>query len=725
MASRASWTLVAWVTAGIGAAALAPALVSCYSGDALVDSDQSSLPGEGATIYAQQCARCHGPQGEGNQGPSLRHWTQGEPAMESIISQRMPLDQPGTCTGGCAKNVAEYILAALQGDLQCDAPKPTPRVLRLLTRREYKATIADLFGDALSTTAPPSTCDVSFHWDPKGRSASKVHVAGSFNGWAPTAAAGGYSLALMNGVWSTVHAIPPGSYPYKFVVDEVTWLVDPDNPRQVSDGLGGQNSLLDVSCSGNNASIDVTASMPTDTRPEGFLFDTNGPGRVVTDVAVGEYYRAASVIASTVQNNLAKVIGCDPNAKDCGTSFVRDFGARVFRRPLTGDEIARYGQLVSGASDAKSGVTLALRAMLVSPSFLYRTEIGETQRDGGFALTPWEIASALSYGLWGTMPDAALFQSARSGGLSTAAGIEHEARRLLADPRARPQFQTFVEQWLGAENIPAVDKSDAYQASPELRQSMLEETRRFVTDVVFDGSHDLRDLFRAKYTFADDALVAFYGLGGSGAVSGGGFRKVPLGERAGLLGHASILATTAHSDQTSPIRRGLFVRRRLLCQDFPPPPANAGGVPKVDPNATTRERFAQHTNNAFCKNCHQYIDDVGFGFEHYDPIGRARDQENGKPIDATGDMNDVEGLGTHTHAPYKSLDELGGVLAGSHAAKACVVRQYWRFVRGQREEDGCQTHALEGHVDDPANGTVDARELLVAIYTDPRFLIRR
>jgi hypothetical protein len=380
--------------------------------------------------------------------------------------------------------------------------------------------------------------------------------------------------------------------------------------------------------------------------------------------------------------------------------------SKVFRRPPSDAEMARYAKL-----DART----ALAAALASPGFLYRTEIGDKQADGTHRLTQWEIASALSYALWATMPDAALIDAASKGELETPAQIEAQARRMLADPRARDAIGTFAEQWLGAETVTTVVKQASDFDAP-LRQSMLDETRTLVQSVVFDGSHKIGELFTANYTFVDAKLAGFYGLNGTGKVT------YPDGTRAGILGHGSILATTAHSDQSSPILRGLFVRRRLLCQEFPPPPPNAGGIPMVDPNATTRERFAQHTANPFCHSCHQYIDPVGFGFERFDPIGRVRDQEAGKPIDSQGDMNDVEGLGKNTHAPFASLAELGQTLASSDSAKACVVKQYWRFVRGRIDDDVCSVQGITKHFSETGG---DLQEMIVSVLTSPDFVVRQ
>jgi hypothetical protein len=435
---------------------------------------------------------------------------------------------------------------------------------------------------------------------------------------------------------------------------------------------------------------------------------------------MSEYVSAARKLATAA--DLGKLVTCDKTQRDaCSATFVKTFGKRAFRRPLADAEVARYAKVAATAADFDGGARAVIRAILVSPSFAYRTEVGAPKGDGSFVLTPWEVASALSYYFWGTMPDDPLFAAAENGELATTAGIEKHARRLLADPRARATLATFAEQWMGIDSLDQMTKADAYPWDPSLRAAMREETRRLVTSVIFDGSHKLDEIFAANYTFANAALAKHYGLP---APAGGDFAKIayPDAKRAGVLGHASVLAATGHSDQSSPILRGLFVRRRLLCQEFPTPPPQAGSIPKIDPNATTRERFAQHTASAFCATCHQFIDSVGFGFEHFDTVGRYRDTDSGKPVDASGDMNDVEGLRTNTHAPFSSPAELGRILAGSNAAKLCATRQVYRFARGRLDDDICQVQTIADRWN--ASGG-DLRELLVDVVTDPAFVVRR
>jgi hypothetical protein len=684
---------------------------------------------DGAAIYAEKCARCHGAMGEGNVGPSLRNWSRGQSALVAIINDTMPFDAPGSCTGDCALDVARYILITFVGELACDPSSPAPRGLRLLTRREYANTVADLLG--IPVMGPPSgggSCaPTPFTFDPKAQTYKTVHVAGSFNGWPGTIAGGGWAMTFSSTThtWSTTHALAAGQYTYKLVLDESTWIADPANPNSAPDGFGGQNSVLTVSCS--SPAADPTANFPPEVRPQGFAFDDHGPARAVTAVHVEQYQTAAATLATRAAQSLDHLVGCDyhADAAGCAATFVGRFGLRAFRRPLSPTELGRYRDLIVAQSDFAKGVTLAVRAMLGSPSFLYRSELGDAQPDGSFRLSPYEVASALSYQLWATMPDQALFDAAAAGELDRADGIEKQARRLLADPRARDVIATFAEQWLGAENVSTVDKrSDLFPSfTTELRRSLREETRRFVAHVVFDGAAGYDELVTANYSMLDATAASFYGAAGP---TGADFvpTAIPDGQRAGVLGQAAILAATAHSDQTSPVKRGLFVRRALLCQEFPTPPPNAGGLPSVDPTATTRERFSQHSSQGSCAQCHKYIDPVGFGFERFDPIGLARATENGKPIDASGDMNDVEGLGTATSAPFSSLPALGQRLAASQRAHTCFVRQYFRFGRGYLDgaDDRCAIEALRKRFE---AGGWNIRELMVGVTLLPEFVVRR
>jgi mono/diheme cytochrome c family protein len=744
-----------------------------------VDPDDGVPPDpaqyDAPAIYRDQCENCHGPHGEGGAGPALtRSYQVGY--LAEYIDARMPLGNPERCDAGCSAALAEYILsdllAAPPPDCATDSPSSAPRALRLLTRREYRNTVRDLLrlGGASSGPAGGAACEAladcdaarascvdavciddacevhTFLFDAAsaGRAPTTVHVAGSFNGWPGTVAAGGwpltYDAALQR--WVLKHVIPDGDHSYKLVIDEREWLPDPGNPDRAPDGFGGENSVLRQACAGaapggSGAGVDenalavelaaLTRDLPPETRPRGFGFEAHASAGLGTPTHVEASLVAAQSVAAKVKAQPARFAPC-LGAADCPEQFLGDFGRRAFRRPLTPDEISRYATLWRAQPTDADGLDATVSALLVSPGFLYRSELGEETSPGVFRLTPWETAGALSYAFWATMPDDALFEAAATGGLDTPIGIAAQAERLLADPRAREQIGAFALQWLGVEGLSTREKRpDLFPTwSPALAESMLEETRRFVVAAVFEDDARFASLLTGTHTFVDARLAALYGLAGD---YGATFERADVsglagGARAGVLGHASMLATTAHSDQTSPIRRGLFVRERLLCTVFGTPPADAGGVPDVDPQATTRERFRQHTAEERCAACHRYIDDLGFGFEQFDAVGAFRETEAGRPIDHRGNLNDVEGLGTGTDGPYETLPALGALLAESERAEACFATQVWRFHRGRLEApaDTCELEEVQATF--RASGG-DVRALLVALTQTPAFSTRR
>lgn len=731
--------------AAVAFAASAVAFAACSNDPGGTDSTPAGDAENGAQLYAKMCASCHGNAAEGGIGPRLAPWSRSYGDLVDSIDTTMPKGDPDKCDATCASDIATYLFGL---DTDCGKARALPQRLRLLTRREYRETVRDLFQASMPVSCETDAdCDVAtesctggactadpcnlhtFMYDAGGASPTSVHVAGTFNGWPGTIAAGGWPMAKIPGktLWYVKHALDAGSYEYKLVIDESTWISDPANPQQV--GQFG-NSALTVSCGGSpgggGGSVpDPTKDFPAESRPAGFPFD-DSDSALVTSVHVDQYWKAASLLADAAMTDTVNLLPCDIDVDTdaCAADFIADFGLRAFRRPLDGAEAAKYKALFLAAPDHETGIRTVLRTMLSSPLFLYRSEIGEPAGDGTNRLTPHETATALSYMFWGTMPDDALFAAAEDGSLTTPDGIEKQARRLLASPRSRPVFETFALQWLGVEKVASAPKEASLypEWNDALAASMLEETRRFVSHVVFDGSHKYSDLLLADTTFADAALAAFYGT--SAPASGFGEVPSPDDRKAGLLGHASVLAAYSYSDQSSPIRRGLFVRRNLLCQEFPAPPANAATVPQIDPNATTRERFDQHSSDPVCHTCHQYIDHVGFGFEAFDAAGHHRDTDNGKPIDASGDMNDVEALETGTHAPFGSLRDLGTILADSHAAKACFAKQTYRFAMGRLEtaEDVCGLDELSAAFEQSGG---DIQELWIQLTRLDEFTRRK
>ncbi len=657
--------------------------------------------------------------------------------MAASIEQRMPPSAPMDCGALCASKLADYILGALQRPQACDPALLPERQLRLLTRWEYINTVRTLLlqgtasdcqtdlecglerASCTSGQCADDPCGVhTFVFSP-GREVRSVAVAGSFNAWSIDPR---YEMRPVDDAgderWYLKAELGAGRHSYKFVIDGAQWEADPQSLLSEPDGFGGQNSVVEIACSEDALDLlELTSGFPEQVRPTEYYFDNNADAGLMTATLLTEQLSAARAIAAKVR--MPDCAGLDRSA--CAGRFFDDFGLRAFRRPLSASERALFERMVLEAPTLQDGLREAAAAILISPGFLYRSELGQLQPDGRYALDGYEIASALSYFLWGTAPDAGLLEAAAQGVLSTEVGIREAATRLLESEKSRSVMERFAAQWLGAERILTVDKrTDLFgNFDPSLRDALLQETQRFFAHAVFE--EDFQALFLADYTLGGRELAGFYGLPAE-AVLAGQPPRIELGpERSGLLTQGAILGVHAYSDQSSPVHRGLFVRERLLCQPLGAPPPGAGGIPEVDPNATTRERFSQHSSDPSCAVCHRLIDDIGFGFEQFDAIGQHRDTEAGRAIDHRGLIRDLEAPGTEE--AFETPRELGEILARSPQAERCFSTQLYRFARGVLEsfEDECSLVQVQQQL--AASG--DIRELLLEITQTPAFRYRR
>jgi hypothetical protein len=475
-----------------------------------------------------------------------------------------------------------------------------------------------------------------------------------------------------------------------------------------------------------------------DTRPasvfvpeeEAMGFDNQATALGVTQILAEQYMVASEKISARAALHLGELLPCDPAAigeDECAESFVETFGRRAWRRPLEEDEIARllkvfaWGRAEEGFS---KGIQLVIQAMLQSPHFLYRVEFGmpDPVQDDVVPLSHHEVASRLSYMLWASMPDDELFQAAEEGKLGSRDEVAAQARRMLDDPRARAAIANFHTQWLTLGKIDTINKdASAYPKYYEnLRPLWKQETLSFLDHVVFDGEGDVASMFTAPFTMLNEELATFYGVDGPSSQA---FERVDLdpSRHAGLLTQASILAATGKPNQSSPVHRGKFVRERLLCQILPPPPNNAAfEAPDVKPNATTRERFAEHSENPACAGCHVKMDPVGFGFEHYDGIGLWRDTDQGLPIDDVGELVDTRGI----DGPFHGVTGLAHKLAQSEEVRQCVATQWFRFGYGrvEGEDDRCAMDQVQKAF---AASGFNVKELLVALTQTDAFRYRR
>lgn len=472
------------------------------------------------------------------------------------------------------------------------------------------------------------------------------------------------------------------------------------------------------------------ASAPADAFPpeeEVHGFDNNAGALTMSDLLAEAYLGAAESVAARAVTDLDRLLACAPDtaADACALDFIDSFGARAYRRPLDAEERAILETVyASGLAqwDHATGVRLVIETMLQSPQFLYRIEVGEPPASGATWARPtqFEMASRLSYLFWGSMPDGELFGAARAGNLATADQIEAQARRLLADPRAAEQIAHFHEQWLGVRDLAALDKdTESYPAfSTDLLPSMQEEVRRFTTHVMTEGGGTIEEILTAPYTFVDPPLAAYYGLS---AAEAPGFRRVDLDptRHAGVLTLGGLLAVNALPTETSPILRGKFVQERLLCNALPSPPDDIEIVPP-DPDATltTRERFEQHRADPLCAGCHDLMDPIGFGLEHFDGAGRWRDDEHGLPIDDSGEL-----VGSDVDGPFVGPAELGRKLAGSAQVRTCVTTHWFEYAQGRlaTEEDRCSIQQLDARL---AESGGDQRELLIELVRSDAFRYR-
>ncbi|WP_438008676.1 DUF1592 domain-containing protein [Sorangium sp. So ce321] len=484
-----------------------------------------------------------------------------------------------------------------------------------------------------------------------------------------------------------------------------------------------------------------------DSRPaQGFVpeeeslgFNNQAAALVVSPLLAEQYMSAAEGIAARAAG---KLLGELPACREAAggaacrgeaAALLASLGKRAFRRPLAEDEVEELVALFQRGlalgdtpDDASTGLELALQAVLQSPHFLYRVELGmpDPVEADVVPLSSYEVASRLSYLLWGTMPDDALFTAAEQGALGTAAEIEAQARRMLEDPRAREAAKNFHRQWLGLAKIDEVAAGGKDpELYPEYRDELLglfqAETEAFLDHAIFEQDASVSTLFTAPYSMMNRELAEFYGI--KGGPRGEAFEEVALdpSQRAGFVTHAGLLSLYAKPNRSSPVHRGRFVRQSLLCQIPPPPPDVVPEPPMVDPTKTTREQFSQHVSDPGCKSCHALLDPIGFGFEHYDALGRWRDAENGIPIDASGELTqtDIDG-------PFDGAVELAHRLAESEQVRACVVKQWFRFGHGRAEQsaDSCSisqaTQAFE-------SSGYNIKALLVALTQTDAFRYRR
>ncbi|MBZ4416871.1 DUF1592 domain-containing protein [Myxococcus sp. RHSTA-1-4] len=419
-------------------------------------------------------------------------------------------------------------------------------------------------------------------------------------------------------------------------------------------------------------------------------------------------------------------VQCPTDDEACTMAILYDVASRTFRRPLTDEdraELLNFWRELRKVAAPQTAHQLFLQGLFSSASFLYRTELGEPGQGAGkvVRLTQHEVASALSYALTAAPPDEALRAAAEAGELQTAEQREAQARRLLATPAAQKRLHHFITEWLGITGLANINKNNQVFPffSAAFKDSSRAETRTFIDHVLANEGGSVKELLSANYTFADGRMSAFYG---TTSTPNGTTGRVPLPpERAGILTHASVLATYSLFDSSSPIRRGKFVLTRLLCQDIPPPPPSIVIIPPaVADDTTTRARFAAHSSSPSCQGCHRRLDPVGFGFENFDGLGKHRTQENGLTVDASGSVDYSAGTFTFTGG-----GELARWLANSEDVANCVPLQIFRYAMGREETPVDEQLLADMRAAFKANPRLQLGDALVSLVRSPYFTHRR
>jgi Protein of unknown function (DUF1592)/Protein of unknown function (DUF1588)/Protein of unknown function (DUF1595)/Protein of unknown function (DUF1585) len=416
----------------------------------------------------------------------------------------------------------------------------------------------------------------------------------------------------------------------------------------------------------------------------------------------------------------------------CATQFIQKFGQYAYRRPVAAleqaDLLTLFGQVRGYQLSFTDSIGALVKAMIQSPNFLYHWEIGPTKpvvgSDGLAPLTQWQIASRLASALWQTMPDDNLLAAAQSGMLSTAAQIQAQAVRMLADPRAAQALFDFHSQLLLQEGSRVIDvtqvtKDPAIKLyTPAASAGMKTEFTEYLSSVYSTGDGTLGTLLApaAPYTFVNKDLAAIYGVSGPAT----GFAKVMLNptERAGILTQTAFLATNANPSVDNPVLRGLNIWSKLFCGTYMSPPANIPAV-SFKPGTTTRQTYEQH--QACGPTCHGTFDPPGFGFENYDAIGGYRTTDANLPVDATGTFSTP----FNAVVSFKDGVDLSKQLAQSSEVQQCFDRQWTRYILARMETMDEQGSLQTAYAKGAATAAFSLRDMLTTLVSSKAFTYRK
>ncbi|HEX2882818.1 MAG TPA: DUF1588 domain-containing protein [Polyangiaceae bacterium] len=441
----------------------------------------------------------------------------------------------------------------------------------------------------------------------------------------------------------------------------------------------------------------------------------------ISPKAAETYHRLAEAAAARAFADDAAAtafMGCAPTDATCAQQFITSFGRKAFRRSLLAEEVTRYTALYQqGMTTLASGsgaLKYVVTALLDSPHFLYRVELGEpsaadpTRR----VLSPAELASKLAYFLWNGPPDGALLDTAETTGLD-ASVLVTEVDRLFVAPQFEAGIANLFDDYLTLSRLESTQKlSNEYPAfTASLAAAMRQETTLNMARVAREGL-DFRTAFNGTTSFVNAELAEHYGIEG---VNSEQFVETAMpAERKGLLGNAGLLSIYSHPAATSPTQRGKFVRETLLCQGIPAPPPDVNTtLPDTSEAATTRDKLDLHSTEPSCAACHSLMDPIGLALENFDTIGAYRSEDNGEPIDASGQLDGVA---------YNDAAGLADALAAHPRVPECFSRAVFRYAWGRVETDADDA-LVAALIASFQNSTFQVKELLRGAALAPEFQV--
>jgi hypothetical protein len=743
---------------------------------------------DGAQIFRDRCAACHGSEGQGTAKQKRRlEGDRSVSQLAEVIQETMPEDDPETLTAAEAQAVAAYIHGAFYSPVARDRNRAARVELSRLTVRQHRQALADVIG---SFREPPKLSD--------GRGLTGEYTQGRGFGRRRRREEGQEGNQAIQRIdaqvkfdFGTEAPIPEITEPrefsirwsgsvlasetgeFEFVVRTEhavrLWINEMRRPlidAWVKSGadtefrgslflLAGRAYSLRLEFTKAKQGVDDSKDQKEKppSKPASVVLLWKPPQRALEPIparslspnSVAEVYIAATpfppddrstgwergtaVSKEWVQattNAAIEAAGYIGSRADDLTgsreddsdrvpklkAFCRVFAERAFRRPLNDEEAARLIEHhFQGATDPPTAVKRFVLLILKSPRFLYR-EI-EPSSDG------YDTAARLSFGLWDSIPDRELLSAAAEGRLVTKPQVAQQAERMLSDVRARSKLHEFLLKWLKADAVTDLAKDAA--RFPDFDEASISDLKTslelFLDDVLWSERSDFRELLLADYVFLNDRLAKVYAADWpTGDSAAGDFLKVNLdaNRRAGVLTHPYLMARFAHSNESSPIHRGVFLARGVLGQSMRPPPEAVTPLPpELNPELTTRERVILQTRPAACTTCHAVINPLGFTLENFDAIGRFRETDRGKPVDASGLYRNRAG----DTIPINGARELAEMLAGSGEAHAAFTEQLFHHLV-QQPVRAYGPKALDELCQMFASQAMNIRKLVVAIMAE-------